>query len=144
MTGLIRAKGGRGRARVLLLLPIFAVAVLVLAISASAGTVGTSAKFEDDDGDLAPVSTASGAAIDWNSFAPLTWTGSAPTRAATKSPSAGNAAGWVLNAKEDYTATNSDTGFAGGTKQDKDCGSVIGTKAPNKDDLKRIYIAHKT
>ena len=43
-----------------------------------------------------------------------------------------------------WQATTADSGFAGGTKQDDDCPSVIMAKAPNKDDLKRVYLASKT
>jgi hypothetical protein len=44
----------------------------------------------------------------------------------------------------DWQATTAESGFAGGTKQDDNCPSVITAKAPNKDDLKRIYLASRT
>src|SRR5207244_207950 len=101
-----------------------ALGALVLSIGglASPGAVGTAANFQDDDGDLAPTATVA----DWNSFAPLTWTGSAPYREATKTPSSGLVNGWVFNGKEDDQASNTDTGYAGGTKQDKDCATISG------------------
>ena len=37
----------------------------------------------------------------------------------------------------------SDTAFAGGVKQDLDCPVATTGKAPNKDDLRRIYITSK-
>ena len=37
-----------------------------------------------------------------------------------------------------------DSAFAGGTKQDDNCATVGTQKAPNKDDLKRYYLASKT
>jgi len=107
---------------------------VLLVNTAQAGPIGTAAGFEDDDGNLVVNST-----FDWNGFSPVTWTGSAPKQAADKLVS-----GWQFNGATDAEATTSDDGFAGGTKQDKNCAKVIGTKAPNKDDLKRIYIAHKT
>jgi hypothetical protein len=123
-------------------------AALVVAVAsfAAIGPIGTNAGFEDNDANL----VVDGATFDWNGFAPIPigtatgtdtgkWNGTAPTRRATKLTS-----GWNLSAFEDYQATNSDDGFAGGTKQDDDCAKIITSKAPNKDDLKRIYIANKT
>jgi hypothetical protein len=128
--------GGRRRRRLLLLLPLAAIAALVFALAASGGPVSTASGFEGDDGNLAVDST-----FDWNGFSPVTWSGTATTakRLASKTVS-----GWQFSGSTDAQATTSDDGFAGGTKQDKNCASVIGTKAPNKDDLKRIYTAHKT
>jgi hypothetical protein len=109
--------------------------MLVFALPAFAtGPIGTAAGFEDDDGNLVVNST-----MDWNGFSPVTWTGTAPYQSSSKTVN-----GWQFTGLTDAQKSNSDTGFAGGTKQDKDCASVIGTSAPNKDDLKRIYIAHKT
>jgi hypothetical protein len=98
------------------------------------GPVGTANGFEDDDGNLAVDST-----FDWNGFAPTTWTGTAPYRTSSKTVS-----GFAFTGVEDAQVTTSDTAFAGGTKQDDECATVIGAKAPNKDDLKRIYIASNT
>jgi hypothetical protein len=109
---------------------------LLLAVAAAAGTIGTRAGFEDDDGNLAIDTPGQ---MDWNGFAPTTWTGTAPYRQSTRIVN-----GWTFNGLEDAQKTSSDTGFAGGTKQDEECAKVIGTSAQNKDDLKRIYIAHKT
>jgi hypothetical protein len=108
----------------------------VLAIGASAGPVSDAAGFEGDDGNLTPAAPIN---FDWNSFAPTTWTGTAPLRTATDS-----ASGWDLLGLEDRQAVGTDSAFAGGTKQDDDCATVIGQKAPNKDDLKRYYLASKT
>lgn len=45
--------------------------------------------------------------------------------------------------RTDAQATTSDNGFVGGTKQDNNCAGVRGTKSPNKDDVKRAYLATK-
>jgi hypothetical protein len=114
---------------------LLAVAVATATFAqALAGAVGTAAGFEDDDGNLIVNST-----FDWNGFSPTTWTGAAPGRTSTKTVS-----GFVFNGLEDAQGTTSDTAFAGGEKQDHDCASVSTAKASNKDDLQRIYIAHKT
>ncbi|GGU21487.1 MSCRAMM family protein [Lentzea flava] len=103
---------------------------------AAVGPVGTAAGFEDDDANLIPESPIN---FDWNSFSPASWTGTAGTRTANKTT-----AGWAFTGLEDRQATTSDSGFAGGTKQDDSCASVITAKASNKDDLKRVYVASKT
>jgi hypothetical protein len=112
-------------------------AILVVSMTgtALAGTVGTAAGFEDDDGNLAPEGTIN---FDWNSFASTTWTGTAPYRQSDKMLS-----GWAFKGIEDAQATTTDSAFAGGVKQDNNCSAVITAKAPNKDDLKRIYLASK-
>jgi hypothetical protein len=124
------------RKRTILLLALGAVAALVVGwqVVALAGPVGTASGFEDDDANLVVNST-----FDWNGFAPTTWTGTAPYRESSKV-----ASGWTFKGIEDAQSTSTDTGFAGGTKQDQNCASVNGAKAPNKDDLKRAYFASKT
>lgn len=109
---------------------------LALAFVPSATAVLAGSDFEGDDGNLV---VDTGGNVDWNSFSPTTWTGTAPTRVSTK-----DAAGWSFKGFEDSQATTSDSAFAGGTKQDDICPKVITAKAPNKDDLKRIYLASKT
>jgi Prealbumin-like fold domain len=127
--------GGWYIRRFYLFLSLIVVAGLTLAIVAFAtGPVGTAAGFEDDDANLTHETL-----FDWNDFDPVTWTGSAPYRVSTKTTS-----GWVFNGFEDDQASNADSGFAGGVKQDNDCAQVKGGKAPNKDDLKRVYLANKT
>jgi len=118
--------GAAGSAAVLL--------IGILFTAAFAGPVSTVSGFEDDDANLIVNST-----FDWNGFNPTTWTGTAPYRVSTKT-----VAGWKFAGIEDEQAKTSDTGFAGGVKQDDACPSVIGSKAPNKDDLKRIYLSSKT
>jgi hypothetical protein len=118
-----------------MLMPFALLAALVLAIAASAGPVGTAQGFQDDDGNLID----DGAGIDWNSFSPVTWSphpATTPTRQANKT-----ALGFQFKGIEDWQASNSDSAFAGGTKQDDSCPTVNTGKAPNKDDLKRIYVA---
>ena len=76
--------------------------------------------------------------FDWNGFDPTTWTGTAPNRQSTKT-----ASGWQFLGLEDAQAANGDSAFAGGTKQDQNCATIGTGKAPNKDDLKRIYVSSK-
>jgi len=116
----------------LTLIGVIAALVVGWQVAAYAGAVGTAQGFQDDDGNLAD----DGAGIDWNSFSPTTWTGQAPNRTSTKT-----ANGFQFLGIEDAQATTSDSAFAGGTKQDEDCANVISAKAPNKDDLKRVYMA---
>jgi hypothetical protein len=109
---------------------------VILTTSAIAGPIGAAQGFEDDDANLIDNNTAG---IDWNTFAPVSWLPSpstTPTRQADKTSN-----GFKFKGIEDWQATTSDTGFAGGTKQDQNCPAVITAKAPNKDDLKRIYLA---
>jgi len=137
MTDVILGQTGSQRRRRLgRFVPFAAIAALVLAIGASAGPVSNAAGFEGDDGNLAPAGTIN---FDWNSFTPTPWTGTAPLRTATDS-----ANGWDFTGLEDRQAVGTDSAFAGGTKQDDDCATVIGQKPPNKDDLKRYYLATKT
>jgi hypothetical protein len=138
-----RASSGPDRRKappgLLLLVPFVLVAALVLSIGAAAGPVGTAAGFEDDDGNLAPQAPIN---FDWNSFAPVTWLPS-PTTTPTRTAE-DLVGGFQFKGIEDWQATTADSGFAGGTKQDDECPNVISAKAPNKDDLKRIYLASKT
>jgi hypothetical protein len=127
--------GGKRRRRLFLFLPLALVAALVLAIGASA--VGSESGFEDDDGNLDP--NPAGLNFDWNSFAPVTWTGTQPNRTSEKLVN-----GWEFDGIEDARITNSDSAFAGGTKQDDECPTVNTAKAPNKDDLERVYFSNKT
>jgi hypothetical protein len=138
-TRILGPTGGKRRRNLLLLLPLVALAMMVLAIGASAGSIGTAQGFEDDDGNLVD-NAATG--IDWNTFSPVTWAphpATTPTRQATKTSN-----GFQFLGLEDYQATTTDSGFAGGTKQDDNCPSVITAKADNKADLKRIYVASTT
>jgi hypothetical protein len=124
------------RKRLALLVPFIAIAALVLAIGASAGPVSSAAGFEGDDGNLADDAAAG---IDWNNFASVTWTGTAPFRSADKT-----ASGWEFKGLEDAVAPTQkgESVFGGGVKQDDNCAPVTNNPdPPNKDDLKRIYIA---
>jgi hypothetical protein len=124
----------RRRRRIVAAVAVGCLAVVSFAIPGAAGPVSDAAGFEGDDGNLAVDTT-----FDWNGFAPTTWVGDAPYRTSTK-----NAGGWDFTGLEDDAATNTDTGFAGGTKQDDNCAVVKGAKAPNKDDLERAYISSST
>jgi len=111
-----------------------ALTFLITAPVFAVGPIGTAAGFEDDDANLVVDST-----MDWNGFSPVSWTGIPPFLNAAKT-----VAGWQFTGLTDAEKTNSDTGFSGGTKQDDGCPGVIGTSSPNKSDLERIYLAHKT
>lgn len=114
--------------------------VLTLGLAATASpafaSVSTDAGFEFADGNLYPMEPIN---FDWNNFANTTWTGTQPYRTSSKT-----VAGWAFTGIEDAQATTSDTAFNGGTKQDNDCAGVGTGKAPNKDDLKRVYVTSKT
>jgi hypothetical protein len=144
---IIGPTGSRRRRRFLLIAPFALLAALLLAIGASAGTIGVNAGFEDDDGNLVDnTGTGINAGIDWNTFAPISWsTGTAPYRQAEKVGTSGALNGWQFKGLEDAAVSGTDSAFGGGTKQDADCASVgSGPKPPNKDDLKRAYVASKT
>jgi hypothetical protein len=129
----------RTRPRWLGLTAVVAVLFLISTAIALAGTVGTAQGFEDDDANLIDGPTAG---IDWNTLQDVSWlpaNSTTPTRQADKT-----ASGFAFKGIEDWQATTSDSGFAGGTKQDDNCATVISAKAPNKDDLKRVYLTSKT
>jgi hypothetical protein len=138
-TRILGPTGGRRRKRMLLLLPVLALAALILAIGAPAAVTDLSLGFEASDANLA----ANGGTpnFDWNSFSRVSWSsGSAPYRQASKTANT-----WTFKGIEDDQNSGTDTVFGGGTKQDDACASITsGPKPPNKDDLKRIYIASKT
>ncbi|WP_350275285.1 prealbumin-like fold domain-containing protein [Kribbella sp. HUAS MG21] len=117
-------------------LTILVLAALGLAAStgSASATVSTDASFEFADGNL-----VHNTLMDWNDFSPTTWTGTAPFRTSGKT-----VAGWAFTGLEDAQATTSDTAFAGGVKQDNDCATLSPAKAPNKDDLKRVYVTSNT
>jgi len=115
----------------------FSLAVLALVATSSpaSASVSSDAGFEFADGNLAPQAPIN---FDWNSFSPTTWTGTSPYRVSAKTVS-----GWQFAGVEDDQAATADSAFAGGTKQDDDCATVISAKAPNKDDLKRVFLTTK-
>jgi prealbumin domain-containing protein len=130
----------RAKPRWLIALTVVTVLTLISSAVALAGAVGTAQGFEDDDGNL--VNDAA-AGIDWNSFDPTTWSPH-PATTPTRVTDDQTTSGFKFKGLEDWQATTSDSGFAGGTKQDDNCPSVITAKADNKADLKRIYVASKT
>jgi hypothetical protein len=100
------------------------------------GPLATAAGFEDNDGNLTPQAPIN---FDWNSFAPLSWQGTAPYQNASNLVN-----GWTFLGLTDAQKSATDTSFAGGTKQDLNCPTVIASSVPNKDDLKRAYMTTKT
>jgi hypothetical protein len=122
-------------ARLIAALVLSGVLILsAVSMAAATGSVGTASGFEDDDGNLVVNGT-----FDWNGFVTTTWTGTAPYQTSSKTVN-----GWSFVGLEDQQAKTSDTAFAGGTKQDDACATVNTGKAPNKDDLKRVYISSST
>src|SRR5438045_7853396 len=95
------------------LLVLALVAGMASKVLAATGTIGTAAGFEDNDGNLTPEAPIN---FDWNSFAPLTWTGSAPNQTSSKVVN-----GWTFLGLTDAAKSTSDTGFGGGTKEDQNC-----------------------
>jgi len=133
------ALSGRGRRRhrwgkSIVWLAVGALALSVVLPAFAVGPVGSAAGFEDDDANLVVESS-----MDWNGFSPVSWVGAAPYQNASTTVN-----GWRFTGLTDAQKTNSDTGFKGGVKQDDSCAAVIGSSSPNKDDLMRIYLAHKT
>jgi hypothetical protein len=115
-------------------LVVIGFSLLPVAAALATGPIGTASGFQDDDGNL--IDDADG--IDWNSFATTAWTGTAPYQISEKTFD-----GWKFKGLSDAQAVTSDTGFAGGVKQDDACATLSPAKAPNKDDLKRIYVSSK-
>jgi hypothetical protein len=137
MTTAVKRRARARRIRAGAAIALFAGVLTQTAPASVVQAVGNESGFEDDDGNLAP--NPAGLNFDWNSFAPLTWTGTAPTRTSEAS-----ASGWSFTGVEDARAVTSDSAFAGGTKQDADCATVGTQKASNKDDLIRVYFASNT
>jgi hypothetical protein len=114
------------------------------------GPLSVSAGFEGNDADLtARNAVPAGAPLngggytinfDWNNLA----TNPTYAPAGPYGQVGGTTSGWQWLAMGDESKSNTDTGFAGGVKQDDSCAAVGGGSAPNKDDLKRAYIAAKT
>ena len=144
---IIGPSGGKRRRRFWALLSLSLLGVLAFAINSFAGPVGTGQGFEDDDGNLAP--DPSGINFDWNSFDPVTWSPSSSTtpdatdgrQDLERLPVQGHRG---LPQPRGIQGTTADTSFNGGVKQDNNCARVGTGKPPNKDDLKRIYLASKT
>lgn len=136
LTRPIKLLGGFGAALIGIFAISLAFAMPAMAL-ASVGPVGTAARFEDNDANLAADNTGF---FDWNSLAPVVWKGSAPYQSASTKVSNGSQS-WTFEGLTDAMGDTTDTGFAGGTKQDQNCPAVIGTKSPNKDDLQSAYFA---
>ena len=123
--------GGQRRRRLAFVLPFMALAALILVIAVAARSRRDQAGFEDDDGNLAPAAPIN---FDWNSFAPTTWAGTAPFLTSTKEFS-----GWAFTDSRTprlRPATAPSRAVRNRTTPSK----VNGAKAPNKDDLKRVYV----
>jgi hypothetical protein len=111
----------------------------VLAAGLVLAGAASDSKFEGADGNLANDNLYGAGTVDWNDFGTPAWNGTSPYRTATAT-----FGGWSFTGLEDAQNSGTDTVFAGGTKQDDNCAKVQdGPKPPNKDDLKRIYIASR-
>jgi hypothetical protein len=152
---IVGPSGGKRRRLFLALFSLAALGALIFAIAsfASPGPVGQAQGFEDDDGNLAPgdviVTGQPSPNFDWNSFADVTWSPH-PATTPTRQTDAKTVNGFQFKGIEDYpnpgasSGTTADTSFNGGVKQDNNCAGVGTGKPPNKDDLKRVYLASKT
>ena len=129
------------------------------------GPIGVSSTFEDNDANMPPNSgvpvdsnntsannTGGGYTVnfDWNKLEPngLTW---GPYNSGNQSGTGSGTGGLSTNGGWQTAGVLAPIGnasgqnsFAGGTKQDQNCPSVIGGGVQNKDDLKGIYLAAKT
>src|SRR5947209_1619977 len=99
----------------------------------ASGTIADKSGFEDADGNLA---IDHAGCMDWNGFAPVTWTGNPPYQFASKTTGA-----YSFSGASDAVNAHDDTSYAGGTKQNQDCPATKTGNVPNKDDLARIYVA---
>jgi hypothetical protein len=113
------------------------------------GPLSVAAGFEGNDANLAAETKPAGYPdngggyainFDWNSLA----TNPTYSPAGDYGQASGTTSGWQWLAMSDAQKSSTDTGFAGGVKQDDSCATVSGGSAPNKDDLKRAYIAAQT
>ncbi|MDX6480262.1 MAG: hypothetical protein QOG85_772, partial [Gaiellaceae bacterium] len=100
------------------------------------GTLADKSGFEDADGNLV-INTAG--CMDWNGFAPVTWTGTAPYQNATKTT--GN---FTFFGVSDAFNSSTDTSYAGGIKQADECPATGTGSVDNKTDIARIYVAAST
>jgi uncharacterized repeat protein (TIGR01451 family) len=100
------------------------------------GTIADKTGFEDNDGNL---QVDKAGCVDWNSFAPVTWTGTAPYQSATSTA----VAPFTFYGRTDAVNSGSDTSFVNGAagKEEVDCPGTSAGNIPNKDDLARIYVA---
>jgi uncharacterized repeat protein (TIGR01451 family) len=101
------------------------------------GTIADQSGFEDADGNLA-VDTPG--CMDWNGFAPVTWTLHVPHQTTAPKVS-GN---FTLFASSDAFNSHSDTIYAGGVKQADNCPATTTGNVNNKSDLARAYAAVST
>jgi len=108
---------------------LVAVLVMMVSVIPAISTVSASG-FEDDDGNLDLDGGTGGGDFDWNEFAPVTWSAPGLNQTATDLED-----GWSFDGNEDRQASALDDAFAGGTKQDNECPSVITQKANNKTDV---------
>jgi uncharacterized repeat protein (TIGR01451 family) len=100
------------------------------------GTIADQTGFEDNDGNL---QVDKAGCVDWNSFAPLTWTGTAPYQSATSTA----VPPFTFYGRTDAVNSGTDTTFVNGTqgKESVSCPGTTTGSVPNKDDLARIYVA---
>ena len=96
------------------------------------GTIAAASGFEDADANLGINTTG---CMDWNGFAPVTWTGTAPYQKASKTSGA-----FLFAGVTDAVGSN-DTNFGGGVKQSDECPATGTGNVPNKADLARLYVA---
>src|SRR5215471_7109190 len=96
------------------LLIVVLIAAMTPGVQADPGPIGTTAGFEDDDGDLSPGFPVITPAInfDWNSFSPLNWLGTPPRQQANSLVN-----GWSFTGLTDASGNQTDDVF-GSADQD--------------------------
>ena len=77
------------------------------------GTIADQSGFEDADSNLA---VDHAGCMDWNGFAPVTWTGSVPYQGSTKTNG-----GFTFFGASDAIDSHTDTSYSGGVKQADQC-----------------------
>jgi uncharacterized repeat protein (TIGR01451 family) len=114
----------------------FAAAPLAATGCGASGTIADKSGFEDADGNLA---VDKAGCMDWNGFAPVTWTGSAPYQNSTKI--SGN---YTFFGVSDAFDSSTDSSYDGGVKQADECPGTGTGSVDNKTDIARIYVAAST
>src|SRR5262249_5623010 len=77
--------------------------------------------------------------FDWNSFGPVTWTGTAPHLTTSKAMPP-----WQFLGLTDPANSQTDNVIQNGMKQDDNCPGVVQQKPSSKTDLLRAYFAYRT
>jgi hypothetical protein len=122
------------------------IAALVIGWQVAAFANLTGSDFEANDGNLVVNTTGN---TDWNRFNPPNWTGQSATGPLRnyRTTDVTDAGGWdffgMLDEFKGSGLSNADSIYNGGTKQVDNCPTLTTKSAPNKDDIKRVYLSTK-